>query len=112
MFHLWPGSSDEPLEQSFTLYLDSVVHDEDHAIALGKTLSGCLLLRGAQLSVVKRLDGQHVVDIHSRSLNWVCKRLATYETAKNKKARNKAIKFFRVLLPFLSSIDPRDALKM
>ena len=98
--------------QSFTLYLDSVVDTEEHAIALAKALSACLLIRGAQLSVVRRLDSKHVVDIHTTFLNWAGKRLAAYDNAKNKKARNKCIMFFRVLLPLLSSIDQRDALKM
>lgn len=102
----------DSLRQSFTLYLDSVVHSEDHAIALAKALSACLLIRGAQLSIVRRLDSKHIVDIHTTSLNWVGKRLAAYETAKNKKARNKCITFFRVLLPFCSSIDNRDSLAM
>ncbi|KAI9060084.1 hypothetical protein FKP32DRAFT_1578832 [Trametes sanguinea] len=102
----------QALQESFSLYLDSVVDSEEHAIALAKALSPCLLIRGAQLSVVRRLDSKYVVDIHTRSLNWVGKRLAGYENAKNKKARNKCIMFFRVLLPLLSSIDNRDALKI
>ncbi|KAI0657496.1 hypothetical protein C8Q70DRAFT_919344 [Cubamyces menziesii] len=102
----------QALQESFTLYLDSVVDTEEHAIALAKALSACLLIRGAQLSVVRRLDSKHVVDIHTTSLNWAGKRLAAYDNAKNKKARNKCIMFFRVLLPLLSSIDQRDALKI
>ncbi|CDO77437.1 hypothetical protein BN946_scf184857.g44 [Trametes cinnabarina] len=102
----------QALQEAFTLYLDSVVHTEEHAIALAKALTPCLLIRGAQLSVVRRLDSKHVVDIHIHSLNWLGKRLAGYENAKNKKARNRCITFFRVLLPLLSSIDNRDALKI
>ncbi|KAI0634280.1 hypothetical protein C8Q77DRAFT_1110838 [Trametes polyzona] len=102
----------QALQEAFTLYLDAVVNTEEHAIALGKALSACLLIRGAQLSIVRRLDSRHIVDIHTTSLNWVGKRLATYETAKNKKARNKCIMFFRVLLPLLSSVDNQDALKI
>ena len=89
-----------------------MVHTGDHAIALGKALSACLLIRGAQLAVVRRLDPKYVVDLHIVSLNWVGKRLAAYENGKNKKARNKCILFFRVLQPLLSSIDNQDSLKM
>lgn len=85
---------------------------EDHSIALGKALSACILIRGAQLSVVRRLDSKYVVEIQTTSLGWVCKRLAAYESAKNKKTRTKCIKFFRVLLPLLSSLNQRDALAM
>ncbi|PIL29081.1 hypothetical protein GSI_09129 [Ganoderma sinense ZZ0214-1] len=102
----------QALQESFTLYLESVAHTGDHAIALGKALSACLMIRGAQLAVVRRLDPKYVVDIHITSLNWVGKRLAAYENAKNKKARNKCILFFRVLQPLLSSIDNQDSLKI
>ena len=98
--------------QSFTLYLESVAHTGDHTIALGKALSACLMIRGAQLAVVRRLESKYVVNIHTTSLNWVGKRLAAYENEKNKKARNKCILFFRVLQPLLSSIDNQDSLKM
>ena len=52
------------------VYLDSVTSTEDHSsIALGKapSLSACLLIRGAQLPVVRRLDSnfKHFVEIHS-----------------------------------------------
>ncbi|KAI0698963.1 hypothetical protein C8T65DRAFT_719862 [Cerioporus squamosus] len=100
----------QALQESFSLYLDSVEHTEEHSIALGKLLSTCLLLRGAQLAVVRRLDSKYVVEIQTTSLSWVGKRLAGYESTKNKKARNKCIKFFRVLLPLLSHIDSRDSL--
>ena len=84
----------------------------EHSIALAKALIPCLITRGAQLSVVRRLDSQFVIKIHMESLTWIGKRLTAAENAKNKKARNKAIMFFRVLLPLLSSIDSRDALAM
>ncbi|KAL1948450.1 hypothetical protein VTO73DRAFT_12525 [Trametes versicolor] len=100
----------QALQESFTLYLDAVVNTEEHAIALAKALSASLLIRGAQLSIVRRLDSKHIVNIHTTSLNWIVKRLATYETAKKKKARNKCIVFFRVLIPFCSSVDNRDSL--
>ncbi|KAI0772878.1 hypothetical protein BD413DRAFT_622407 [Trametes elegans] len=102
----------QALQESFTLYLDAEVNTEEHAIALAKALSACLLIRGAQLSVVRRLDSKHVVAIHTTSLNWVGKRLAAFGSAKNKKARTKCIKFFRVLLPLLSSINNRDSLQI
>lgn len=72
----------------------------------------CLIIRGAQLSVVRRLESEHVVDIHIQALSWLVKRIATYEGAKNKKARSKSITFFKVLLSLLGAIDNRDALKM
>lgn len=98
--------------QSFTLVLDGVVEDETNAVALSKQLASSFLIRGAQLSVVRRIEGQYVVQIHTTLLSWIGKRLAAYEHNKNKKSRKIAILFFRVLAPMLSMIDSREALKM
>jgi cohesin complex subunit SA-1/2 len=98
--------------QSFTLVLDSIVRGEDHAVALAKQLGQSFMIRGAQLSIVKKLDSQHIVQTHTNLLTWIVKRIGTYEAAKNKKARKTAILFFRVLQPLLAAVDSRDALKM
>ncbi|OBZ76095.1 Cohesin subunit psc3 [Grifola frondosa] len=100
----------QALRESFTLVLDGMVRGEEHSVALAKTLAACLMIRGAQLSVVRRLDSRYVVDIHTTCLTWIGKRLAAYENAKVKKARNKCILFFRALLPLLGTIDNRDSL--
>jgi cohesin complex subunit SA-1/2 len=70
------------------------------------------MVRGAQLSVVGRLENKYVVDIHISLLTWIGKRLGTYENNGNKQLRNTAVEFFKVLLQLLSTIDSRDALKM
>lgn len=70
------------------------------------------MIRGAQLSVVKKLDSQYIVKTHTNLLTWIVKRIGTYEAAKNKKARKTAISFFRVLQPLLAAVDSRDALKI
>ncbi len=69
-------------------------------------------MRGAQLAVLKRLDAQLIVQIQTNLLGWVVKRLATYQNDKNKKRLRKCLLFFRVLVPLLSAIQNRDALKM
>ncbi|KAI0943593.1 hypothetical protein AcW1_002723 [Taiwanofungus camphoratus] len=102
----------QALRESFTLVLDGVVHTEENSIALAKTLVSCLMIRGAQLSVVRRLDAQHVINTHTTLLTWIGKRIAAFENTKNKKSRNKAILFFRVLLPLLATIETRDSLKI
>jgi cohesin complex subunit SA-1/2 len=92
--------------------MDGISHTEENSIALSKLLSTCFLIRGAQLSVVKRLDSQFVVNIHTSLLSWLFKRIAAYDAAKNKKARTKCISFFKVLQPLVISLDSRDSLKM
>jgi len=95
------------------LFLDGLVDYEDHTIALARALSSCFSLRGAQLAIIKRLDSEHVVNIHVSSISWIVKRLATYETAKNKKMAKKTLMFFRVLQQLVAvSMESRDALKM
>ncbi|CCM03065.1 uncharacterized protein FIBRA_05185 [Fibroporia radiculosa] len=100
----------QALSDSFTLVIEGIVHTEDHTVALAKLLASCLVIRGAQLSIVRKLDGPHIVKIHTTALSWIGKKLVTYESSKNKKARNRAILFFKALLPLLSSVDSRDAL--
>lgn len=92
--------------------LDNIVDGETHTVALSKQLASSFLIRGAQLSVVRRIDSQYVVQIQTNLLTWIGKRLATYENNKNKKSRKIAITFFRVLIPMLATLDSRDALKM
>ena len=70
------------------------------------------MMRGAQLAVVRKLDGQHVVSIHSRLLDWIAKRLGAYESNNNKNLRDLSILFFKVLQPLLAPVDNRDALTM
>lgn len=94
------------------LLLDRIVETEKHAVALAKALSPCLLIRGAQLSVVKKLAGEFVVGIHTNLISWIVKRVTTYESNKNKRGRKASILLFRALPHLLTGIDPQDALKM
>ncbi|KAI9463987.1 hypothetical protein BJY52DRAFT_1115027 [Lactarius psammicola] len=98
------------LKDSFTLLLEDVAPDEAHSISLAKTLVPCLMMRGAQLAVVRKLDGQHVVSIHSRLLAWIAKRLGAYENNNNKRSRDLSVLFFKALQPLLTPVDNRDAL--
>lgn len=92
--------------------IDGIADDETHTIALSKQLASSFLIRGAQLSVVRRIDSQFIVQIHTSLLTWIGKHLATYENNKNKKSRKTAILFFRALIPMLTTLDSREALKM
>ncbi|KAN0139259.1 hypothetical protein V8E53_002760 [Lactarius tabidus] len=98
------------LKDSFTLMLEDVAPDETHTISLAKSLVPCLMMRGAQLAVVRKLEGQHVVSIHSRLLAWIAKRLGAYESNSNKRMRDLSIPFFKVLQPLLVPVESRDAL--
>ena len=92
--------------------MDGYVEDEYSAVQLAKLLSSCYVIRGGQLVVVKRLGTEFIVQVQTNLLNWVVKRIAAYQNHKNKKNLKKCMLFFRVLVPLLSSIQNRDALKM
>jgi cohesin complex subunit SA-1/2 len=81
-------------------------------LSLAKLLSSSFVVRGPQLSIVRRLDSQFIIQIHNALLTWIGKRLAVYEANKDKKAIKKAVQFFKVLVPLLVGVDNRDALKM
>jgi cohesin complex subunit SA-1/2 len=108
---LLSSSSTDPLK-SFTLLLEGVAPDEMHSVSLAKCLVPCLMMRGAQLSVVRKLDSQHVVAIHTQLLGWAARRLEAYESNKNKNKKDITILFFKILQPLLAPLENRDALTM
>lgn len=75
-------------------------------------MSAALVIRGAQLSIVQRLDGDNLVTIHQELINWATKKIAQYEKNGNKKLRNVAIEFFHSLTQLLISADSSDAAQM
>jgi cohesin complex subunit SA-1/2 len=70
------------------------------------------MIRGAQLSVLRKLDVSFIVDIHTTLLSWIVKRLGAYESSKNKRLLQTAILFFRPLVSLVSAIESRDAQRM
>ncbi|KAF5323111.1 hypothetical protein D9611_009237 [Ephemerocybe angulata] len=100
------------LQEAFTLALEGLVSDESESLALSKLLSQTFVLRGSQLSILKRLDAQYIVQIHVNLLNWVAKRLKAYESNKNKKLKKTSILFFKLLVPLVNGIDDEHALKI
>ncbi|KAG8960843.1 hypothetical protein FRC05_006541, partial [Tulasnella sp. 425] len=95
--------------ESFLLYLEGRAPDDEHTLSLVKAMGAALVIRGAQLSIVQRLDGENVVTIHQELIAWVTKRIAQYEKSGNKKLRNAAIEFFHSLTQLLVSADSGDA---
>jgi cohesin complex subunit SA-1/2 len=94
------------------LLLEDIVPDETHAVSLAKSLVPCLMMRGAHLAIVRKLEGQHIIAVHTHLLSWIGKRLGAYESNKNQRKKEIAILFFKVLQPLLAPLDNRDALAM
>ena len=91
--------------------LDGIAKDESHTVALSKLIVSCFIIRGAQLSIVKRLDATFVVQVQLDLLTWIGSRLAMYENNRNAKSRKAAANFFKALLPLLT-VSSDDAPKM
>ncbi|CAA7269932.1 unnamed protein product [Cyclocybe aegerita] len=102
----------QAIQESSSLVVDGVVRDETNAVQLAKLLSTCFVVRGNQLSVLRRLGTEYVVQVQTNLLSWVSKRIATYEKNKNKRGLKTAIALLRVLIPLLSAVPSRDALKI
>ncbi|KAG8906784.1 hypothetical protein FRB99_006161 [Tulasnella sp. 403] len=100
------------VKESYEMYLDGRASEGDHTAALAKALTAALVIRGAQLSIVQRLDGDSVVSIHSTCVTWITKKIAQYENNGNKKLRNAAIEFFHILTQLLVSVESGDAAKL
>ncbi|SJL10386.1 uncharacterized protein ARMOST_13772 [Armillaria ostoyae] len=102
----------QALQEAFTLILDSVVRDETNAVQLAKQLASCFVVRGVQLSIVRRLDSEYIVQIHTNLISWLGKRLSTYQSNNNKKSLKRTVLCFRVLTQMLSVIQNREALQI
>jgi cohesin complex subunit SA-1/2 len=100
------------LLKSFLLLIEGLAADETHSVLLAKALIPCLMMRGAQLAIVRKLEGQYIIAIHTQLLGWVAKRLGAYENNKYQKKKDTTILFFKVLQPLLTPLDSRDALAM
>lgn len=100
------------LEESFSLYIDNVTKSDANTIALSKALSAALVIRGAQLSVLRRLDTAQVANVHTSCISWIVKKISGYQTMGNKSARNRAVAFFKSLVWLLGTVESTDAIRI
>jgi len=99
-------------DQAYTLVLEGVVQNESHTVQLAKLLSTCFVVRGSQLSILRRLPSQYIVQVQTNLLSWIIKRIAGYQKNNNKKGLKSAITFFRALIPLLNAVPSAEALKV
>ncbi|KAF8607344.1 hypothetical protein BDV93DRAFT_488383 [Ceratobasidium sp. AG-I] len=100
------------LQESFSLYIDNVTKSDANTVSLAKALSAVLVIRGAQLSILRRLDTTQVAIVHTSCVSWIVKKIAGYETMGNKNARNRAVAFFKSLVPLLGTVESTDAIRI
>ncbi|KAG9081683.1 hypothetical protein FS749_007468 [Ceratobasidium sp. UAMH 11750] len=98
--------------QSFSLYIDNITKSDANTIALSKALQSALVIRGAQLSIVRRLDTAQVASVHTSCISWIVKKIAGFEAMGNKSARNRAVAFFKSLLWLLGTVESADAIRI
>jgi cohesin complex subunit SA-1/2 len=98
--------------QACQLLLDGDVKTDFHLIALSKILVNAFVIRGAQLSIINRLDGEHFISLHSRLVSWAAKKVAAYEANKKKSLRNKALRIFRASTNLLLGVHSEAAARM
>jgi len=100
------------LQDSFELYLDSIVTTNDHALALAKALSTAFVIRSGHFAVLKRMPSVHVVAVHRDCMGWLFGKLQTSVNLPNKKRRNKVAGLWKCMVPMLSTAEPREALQI
>lgn len=99
-------------QQSFSLYIDGITTVDSNTVALAKALSSALVIRGAQLSVLRRLDTAQVAHVHTTCISWAVKKIAGYTSMGNIDARNRTVAFFRSLVWLLGTVESAEAIRM
>ncbi|KAJ3814593.1 hypothetical protein F5876DRAFT_62181 [Lentinula aff. lateritia] len=97
--------------KAFNVHRHSKSMDDTKFAALGKLLSSCFLLRGGQLTILRRLDVQLLVEIHTSLLSWIIKQIGARPSS-NSKDLKILLSFFQGLVPLVSAVQNRDALRI
>lgn len=111
------------MSKSFNLFLDADVPEPVAPLALSKLLASAFTIHGTHFTVLKQLHPSDAHDFHSSSIDYIAAKVGRYikqeraNKAKDVKARlaakrSQALTFFKCLLPLLSPVNGRDALKL
>ncbi|KAJ3761453.1 hypothetical protein EV360DRAFT_37795 [Lentinula raphanica] len=101
----------QAMKEAFNVNRHILSRDDSSFNALSKLLSSCFILRGGQLTVLRRLDSQYIVEIHTTLINWVIKQLGSRSNSNSKDTKTLLL-FFRGLIPLVAALQSRDALKI
>lgn len=101
------------LKECFETFLsEGSTQSMDNFVALSKSLSSVLVLRGPQLTIVRSLDVAALLDLHQRGCEYVAKKWKAAERANAKSIKARAPVFWKGLVNLLLSATPRDALRI
>ncbi|GAA5861795.1 hypothetical protein JCM5353_000546, partial [Sporobolomyces roseus] len=101
----------ETMQGALDLYLDSSDSSDEHLVSLGRNLLQVIVIRGAQLKVVKSLPSENHLKIHLDALDYIVKQIKQFTELKRSDDRNKALSFFKALAHLVFGLDGRSALK-
>ncbi|KIK67211.1 hypothetical protein GYMLUDRAFT_93035 [Collybiopsis luxurians FD-317 M1] len=100
----------QSMKEAFDVFKKAGAKNEANLVALAKLLSSCFIIRGSQLAILRRLEAQHIVEIHTSLITWVIKQIGMH--ANSTKDQKIALSFFRALVPLVMTVQSRDALKI
>lgn len=98
--------------QSQTHILDRLVSSSDALLSLSKALTPALLVRGAQLSVIRSLPAHCIISIHTALISWIAKKISAYNSTKKKRGVVDSVGFFKALQNLLVGLGKEDAMVM
>jgi cohesin complex subunit SA-1/2 len=115
------GISEAKPERACNVVLDSLLqahslfsNDEDaiheaSLINLAKMLSSSLVVRGAQLAILKKVEGRAVVNMHNRGIKVIFEKLEKDPDA-DLETQQKTLSLFKAWSQLLVSLEPREAI--
>ncbi|KAK4699710.1 cohesin complex subunit SA-1/2, partial [Phenoliferia sp. Uapishka_3] len=102
----------ETLKGATEMLLDAPDASDERLVVISRLLSGAVVVRGAQLALVKRLRTVDHVQLHSDALAYIVKKFAVLREGKKKEASTRALSFFKALGNLLIGLDGQGALKV
>jgi cohesin complex subunit SA-1/2 len=79
---------------------------------LARLLASATIVRGPQLSILKRLPGDYHVKIHTNIIDYITEKMENYDKAGRKEQMTKAISLFKALSNILTGLDGRASLQV
>lgn len=101
------------MKESFEVFLSQgTTESMDNFVALSKSLSSALVLRGPQLTILRSIDVGTLLELHKQGCEYVAKKWKAAERAEAKSIKARAPVFWKGLVNLLLSATPRDALRI
>lgn len=100
------------LEQSLAAYVDGDVSTSEPFLALTRLMQNSVVVRGAHLSILRKLASPAYVRIHTNVIAWTIKKAAALEDTQQSAAKDRAALAFRGLANIVAGLNGKEALAM